>query len=62
VTALIVVGFVLLLLAMVAWGSAWKTMEWLGELEDLVDDVLAGGSLERLARWKRKTPLHKERA
>lgn len=41
----VIVACVFALLAIVAWASAWKTMEWLGDAEDLIDQVRTTAAL-----------------
>lgn len=50
---------VALVLALVAWASAWKTMEWLGDAEDLIERVQRADDrniFSPVHDYKRRTP------
>jgi hypothetical protein len=50
---LIVVG----LLAIVAWAAAWRTMNWLGDAEDIIEHAAGVGEVTGpIYDYKRRTP------
>lgn len=57
----VVVACVFALLAIVAWASAWKTMEWLGDAEDIIEAVCDANDAESVVpieayHYMRRTP------
>lgn len=53
------VGIVLAFAAIVAWASAWKTLDWLADAEDLIERTRDGGSSStymELEGYQRRTP------
>jgi hypothetical protein len=61
-----IIAGVLALLAIVAWAAAWQTMHWLGDAEDLIEDLVTWGAFRytdadgtervRAVNYKRRTP------
>lgn len=44
------------LLTIIAWASAWQTMRWLGDAEDLIESAASWRDLALLWDYKRRTP------
>lgn len=57
-TLVFIAGVVLTLLAVVAWGSAWLTMHWLADAEDLLERIRNGAGTwpRELDAYVRRTP------